>query len=1144
MSKPTIQVVAYRRATLSDSIYDPKPYYLDVDNAPNISINYNFEDVKNPESRKTDFSQTFRLPFSDVNNQFFEHWYNVNISKLVYTQNELIEAQILVNGQPVLTGNLKLQGVYKKAGYFDVAILGKVSTLFTAIGTKTVRQAFTTQDATDQTLFTEDNDLKHIWTPTALQNSWTGDGSVTFNNTSAVSLRDTTGNVNKVIYPITGSKEFRCEWDSGNTNEWLNNQTDVGDSSGGNRNWAFYLPPAIQLRTILEKIFTKAGFRWSSTFLDSSYFRKIFMSTMDHDESQTRLPVELNPTYAGNAYMIAPTTTDAPSPPLVWGLDNWMFMNTNTDYLAPASFSGPAVDSGEVVGDSSYPYLYRFTPQTTGLYQISITSYIEHYNAGDGVATGMIAFGMSDGFYSITPLATQNYDFNGFTDQFMQLTTTVGLYAGQEYQPVMAIVSDSGYAYPIIELGGNTLINGHRYEITVLPEQIGYTFSGGTVNPPEGISPDLKQSDFLKDIIQRFNLVVASDKTDPSLLYVEPYNDFIGTGEVRNWDEKIDDDKEILLKPTTDLVKKGIHFHDKESEDFLNKVVKNEMENYDVWGHYKQNFSNPFAKDGEFENKPVFAPFLVNRMMTSWQSGQYDPDQPTLIFNNQASYNDNGSIKTQKSPHKLFYYNGMPTALDNNIYMLDVEDDSGTQIFVMYEIDKFPLCSAYELSNSNWGSTNDYTTMRSLFWNYNRNDWIGATSMFNGYDGDIPKSLYKTYWKQYIQELYSEDSRILELNIYLTPLDIANFDFRDIIFLKGTYWRVIKLQNYQAGTTTSTKITLLKSPDLNGMTCWSDLCDNLQYEILVGGSAFGADYYIQIEDGSGGFTPLMSPECCECFGGTPLGDLNPTFCLVYGEYSDPNDETVTDTDDPLVPEGMPGQPTGSGHMSIMSMGTNLISGGGLDVKKIKVLTHNNYFNKDKEFKFKNKSGVITTITNKDTTPQLNYNRNEFDIVGTTKSAIGYISLQGIKRPIRINPETITYVNAKVTCIVIDGAVDSGKIATFNIESAFTISEGLVTKVGLGSTTTTIQSNLSGLSFAFALEYQSISSDQPRMIIKVVTTGADSFTCVQWAGTMTVNTMDIMNTNISAGQVGLALYESLTSIRNNILLEDSNELAWN
>ena len=45
MSKQTIQVVAFRRDSLTDNIDRTKPFYLDITNAPEIRVNYNFEDV-------------------------------------------------------------------------------------------------------------------------------------------------------------------------------------------------------------------------------------------------------------------------------------------------------------------------------------------------------------------------------------------------------------------------------------------------------------------------------------------------------------------------------------------------------------------------------------------------------------------------------------------------------------------------------------------------------------------------------------------------------------------------------------------------------------------------------------------------------------------------------------------------------------------------------------------------------------------------------------------------------------------------------------------------------------------------------------------------------------------------------------------
>ena len=67
-----IRLVAYRKATstaTSDTAYN-----LDLQEAPNVSLNFQFSDIKKPESRKGSYSQTFKLPFTDNNNEFFQNW--------------------------------------------------------------------------------------------------------------------------------------------------------------------------------------------------------------------------------------------------------------------------------------------------------------------------------------------------------------------------------------------------------------------------------------------------------------------------------------------------------------------------------------------------------------------------------------------------------------------------------------------------------------------------------------------------------------------------------------------------------------------------------------------------------------------------------------------------------------------------------------------------------------------------------------------------------------------------------------------------------------------------------------------------------------------------------------------------------------
>ena len=87
-----VRLVAYRRELSTDDTYDVKEYELDLKKDPNIVVNYNWLDLKNPDKRKSSFSQTLKLPFSNKNNEFFENWFDVNLTTLVYNTKKKFEA--------------------------------------------------------------------------------------------------------------------------------------------------------------------------------------------------------------------------------------------------------------------------------------------------------------------------------------------------------------------------------------------------------------------------------------------------------------------------------------------------------------------------------------------------------------------------------------------------------------------------------------------------------------------------------------------------------------------------------------------------------------------------------------------------------------------------------------------------------------------------------------------------------------------------------------------------------------------------------------------------------------------------------------------------------------------------------------------
>ena len=59
------RLVAYRKATSAATA--DTTYELDLQENPSIALNFQFSDIKEPETRKGSYSQTFKLPFTDNN---------------------------------------------------------------------------------------------------------------------------------------------------------------------------------------------------------------------------------------------------------------------------------------------------------------------------------------------------------------------------------------------------------------------------------------------------------------------------------------------------------------------------------------------------------------------------------------------------------------------------------------------------------------------------------------------------------------------------------------------------------------------------------------------------------------------------------------------------------------------------------------------------------------------------------------------------------------------------------------------------------------------------------------------------------------------------------------------------------------------
>jgi hypothetical protein len=130
---------------------------------------------------------------------------------------------------------------------------------------------------------------------------------------------------------------------------------------------------------------------------------------------------------------------------------------------------------------------------------------------------------------------------------------------------------------------------------------------------------------------------------------------------------------------------------------------------------------------------------------------------------------------------------------------------------------------------------------------------------------ELKNNLFNVFYKNQMVELTDQTARLMTCYMYLTPTDIANFRFNDVIYAHKEYWRVNKIVDYDTSSDVNqtTKVELIKILRANTNT----IIDYIQggYLGIAGGTGGG----VSTGGGStGGVTPTvvyMSP-----YGG-PIG---------------------------------------------------------------------------------------------------------------------------------------------------------------------------------------------------------------------------------------------------------------------------------
>ena len=910
-----IRLIAYRKPEASST--DTKAYNLDLQEAPNISLNFQFSDIKEPETRKANFSQTFKLPFTPDNNLFFQDWYNPNLETLIFSTRTKFPAILYIGSTPQFEGVIELKSVYKKAQYYEVVLMSNTATLFSVIGETRLKDVFKNSDDT----YTDE--YNHVFDQNQMQYSWDGTNN-NFVNTAGATLRDDTVDVNKIMYPMSVT-EPKFYFDP-SQDRYMN--MDQGEINTLGYNVASFwtvnisqFRPALQIKEIFKLILARAGYSYTSNFIDGDYFGKIYMTSCNHIEGGAVPTTNTNLSPSGLMFVgnnenwgeIIITNNDCSTD----FVESELILPDNTPYVIVDGMSLPS--DPDNIWDTTTNSFVKTDMNMMSL-QIWHAFYWSNILKCSYFGSVTIAYLLQECLDDGTLVEESMFDVQQWNVNFMddEPSGQVGLdqTLSLENMPVGArakviikvvgIVRDDPALNGVLRLGQTGLFNS---EFTAWAQINWMPYStniyGATVNVPSCIDPDLKQSDFLKDIVQRFNLVILTDPEDDTNLIIEPYNDFIASGEVKHWTEKLDTSKELIIKDTTDLQKKTIHFTDLEDVDILNNEIKEYMPEANVFGHLKiDEWNNEYAK-GTLKNTSIFSPYVNSQIYLNG-----DTQSGTALSNVTIQYEfsvesdgENVNNPVKKTKPKLFFYRGQSTnALDLNGSLTNYylhATDTANQTITAYLFNTYPVCTPFDIDTNTTSSLGSNT--RSLYWN-STPPLVGNLTIFNSSfeSGNwFNNALFGAYWKDYLNEIYSQDARIMEAYINLDAVDVFQFKFNNEYFIKDTYWRILKIHNYQVGANVSTKITFIKSLDTK------ENCNGCDY--VLGTLSSGMNYVGTAMNNIGilawcpdddptcnpdvsgpNFEGLYtSPECCECNGGmvqynsTANANLNLYPCLAY-----------------------------------------------------------------------------------------------------------------------------------------------------------------------------------------------------------------------------------------------------------------------
>jgi len=701
------------------------------------TLTFSIADIREPDKRNASFSKTLTLPGTKANNKFFENMFEVDVVTQTFNPNLKALTILSVDGVTQFKGALKLRQVNYLVGgqvTYDCNLIGNLGELFQEMGNLRLRDL-------------DLSSYNHTYTQTNVEASWSPTLGTGY------------------VYPMVN----------------------YGENSDLN-NWdIIHFRPALFAKTILDKIFTDAGFIYTSTFLNSDLFKRLIIP---NSQDKLRLTGDQVNTRLFKAGKSTSQVTTLP---------------TSVDTLNPVTLiinndsTGGYFDNDGNFNTSTYKHEPTYNGFNTYLYsndvQIDLTFNQDISTANDfssdvviqiiqeesGIETILNSQYLSMGAGLVnTGVGTESFTFN---KSFNLAAENISVYSGKKI--FVRLQSQVNSVLSTLTSAQVTITN-QFFSDTIVNDLVG-------VNDTIVMSntlPDMLQKDFVIGLIRMFNLYIEPDKDNETLLNIEPRDTYYNTTQV-DWSAKLATEKELGIEPMALLNFKRIVAQYKDDSDYYNKIYKQEYtRNY---GSYLADVTNDFV-NGDYKIETTFSPTPL--------VGNFENDRiiPTIL---QSTSGTPPTVEPFGALPRILYWGGLKNC-ETWTFREFVIPSYKTQYPYAGHLDD-PQAPTIDLS---------FGIPQKVY--YGVNQYISSLTYTDN-------NLYNTYYSQMISEITDRDSKLVTGYFWLTPVDILNLDFRKIYRVGSHALRLNKIYDYNPVKSNLTKCEFIKIKDTSTFVSNSEI---------------------------------------------------------------------------------------------------------------------------------------------------------------------------------------------------------------------------------------------------------------------------------------------------------------------------------